>query len=631
MKIFESAHVFTNNTLVQILIPITKGLYLFAALALIGLLMVLGFFIPDDHGRIKDSERKYVALAKLATLVLIFSTIGSAIIELANLLGTSLLDAFDFTTLRSFMAQTTTGRNYLFQLVAFGAVALLIHFGRKVGAIYFGFAMTLAGVLIPLFSSHASSAGNHGLAIGSILFHVGAISLWVGGLFGIMILPAAERVRNLPRFSSLAFWSAITVAISGATAAWTRLHFIAGWSSLYGFLVLVKIVLMVLLIGIGSRQRRYLAHRIGEAMTYRLIVNELMVMGITVAIGAWLSTTSPPISNGDIKLEADPILSITGISMQPAPNFSRIFWSYIPDGPMLGLLILLTALYVKGVLTLSRRGDKWPVGRIVSFAIAVAITDFATSGGLGVYAHFAFSYHMIAHMLLGMVAPIGFVLSAPITLMMRALPHSRDGIERGLRGTLIQIIHSRYSRIITFPVVALLIFDGSLFGLYMTPLFGSLMRSHSGHFVMDIHFLLAGYLFFYVIVGVDPNPRKIPHIVRIITLFAAMSIHAFFSIALLSTSTLVDGGFYATLHRLWNTNLLADQHLGGSIGWAMGEVPILIALVATFIQWTRDDTRESKRIDRAADRAEAMGEEDELAKYNKYLASLNRAGKKEVD
>ena len=631
MKIFATAHLFTDNTLVQILIPITKGMYLFAALALVGLLMLLGFYVPDDHGRLKPSEMKYVALTKLAALVLIFSAIGSAFLELANLLGTSILDAFDLTTLHSFLTQTTTGRDYLFQIVTFAGVALIINFGRKVGAIYFAFALTLLGILVPLFSSHASSAGNHGLAIGSIIFHVGAIMLWVGGLFGIAILPAAERIRSLPRFSALAFWSAITVAISGATAAWTRLHFLAGWSSLYGFLVIVKIALMVILILIGARQRKYLEHRISQAMTTRLIVNELLVMGVTVAIGAWLSTTAPPISQGDLKLESDPVLGITGISMPPAPTPWRIIWTYIPDGVMLGLLILLTALYVKGVLTLSRRGDKWPVGRTISFAVAIAVTDFATSGGLGVYAHFAFSYHMISHMLLGMVAPIGFVLSAPITLMMRALPHSRDGVERGLRGTLIQAIHSRYSRIITFPVVALLIFDGSLFALYMTPLFGSLMRSHSGHLLMNIHFLLAGYLFFYVIVGIDPNPRKIPHIVRIITLFAAMSIHAFFSIALLSTSTLVDGGFYASLHRLWNTNLLADQHLGGAIGWAMGEVPILLALIATFIQWTRDDKKESKRIDRAADRAEAMGQGDELAQYNEYLASLNRLDQKRPD
>ena len=362
----------------------------------------------------------------------------------------------------------------------------------------------------------------------------------------------------------------------------------------------------------------------GSQQLFRLLVNESLIMIETVCIGGLLSTTAPPISQAGLKLESDQVLSITGISMPDAPNLWRVLSAYVPDATIIGVLLLMTALYVKGVLVLSKRGDKWPVGRTVAFALGAAGVDFATSGGLGVYAHFAFSYHMIAHMVLGMIAPIGFVLSAPITLALRTLPQGRTENERGIRGTLIALIHSRYMTIMTNPIVALAIFDGSLFALYLTPLFGSLMKSHSGHLFMDLHFLLAGYLFFYVIIGIDPNPRKIPHIVRIIILFAAMSIHAFFSITLLSTSTLIDGGYFTSLHTPWITNLLTDQHTGGALGWAMGEIPILIALIATFIQWVKDDTRESKRTDRASDRAAAMGEEDELSKYNKYLAELNR-------
>ena len=81
--------------------------------------------------------------------------------------------------------------------------------------------------------------------------------------------------------------------------------------------------------------------------------------------------------------------------------------------------------------------------------------------------------------------------------------------------------------------------------LPISDLFGNLMSSHAGHLFMNIHFLLVGFLFFHIIIGIDPNPRKVPHIVRIVMLFAAMSIHAFFSIALISSTTLIDGGFYA--------------------------------------------------------------------------------------
>ena len=202
------------------------------------------------------------------------------------------------------------------------------------------------------------------------------------------------------------------------------------------------------------------------------------------------------------------------------------------------------------------------------------------------------------------------------------IEQGRNEEERGVRGTLIALLHSKPAGIFTNPVVILALFDGSLFALYMTPLFGNMMPSHLGHLAMTVHFLLAGTLFFHVIIGIDPNPRKVPHIVRIVILFAAMSIHAFFAVALISTSTVIDQGYFASLQTPWNLDLLADQRAGGSIAWAMGELPILLALVATFIQWMRDDKRETKRIDRNEARMAAMGEPDELAQYNTYLNSL---------
>jgi putative copper resistance protein D len=310
--------------------------------------------------------------------------------------------------------------------------------------------------------------------------------------------------------------------------------------------------------------------------------------------------------------------------MPQAPTLSRVLLSYDADGLMLVLLIISVALYIKGVLILTRRGDKWPVSRTIAFALGISAVDFATSGGLGLYSHFAFSNHMMAHMVLGMIAPIGIVLGAPITLALRTLPQGRNKEEQGVRGSFIVLLHSRLSKFYTNPVVALAIFDGSLFALYFTPLFGNLMQGHSGHFFMSLHFLLAGILFFQVIIGVDPLPGRVPYLVKIIIIFAAMSIHAYFSIALMSSTSLIDNGFFAQLERPWATDLLADQKLGGAIGWAMGEIPILLALVATFLQWQREDKKEAGRIDRAADRAAAMGEDDDLAQYNRYLAQLNR-------
>lgn len=590
--------------------PIVKSLVLLSGTAVVGILMALGFFLREKKGFLQAEAMRLKSLGALAYLVLTFSLVGFIFTELANILNRPLWGAFTATTLRSFLQQTSLGRAYLFQLIFVFISLTIFARARKVGGIYWSLAFTLLGLVLPVFQSHSSSLSNHSLAIGSLFFHVVFITTWAGGVLGLFLISEKERQVSLRRFSAFALWASIAVIASGVFNAYSRLDFKAAWGSNYSILVALKTLLSIMLMGFGARHRKFIAENRADD-SRKLLRDEVLVLVTTIALGSWLSTVQPPDHPGE--------------AIKPAiPTWSRLAFIYQPDAFFIGFLILISALYFRGVYLLKKRGDRWPVGRSVAFILAIIAVDYATSGGLGFYAQYAFSYHMVAHMVLGMIAPIGFVLSAPATLALRTLPIGRDDDERGIRGTLITLIHSKSMVFYTNPVVVLALFDGSLFLVYMTNLFNNLMGSHSGHMLMNIHFLAAGYLFFHVIIGIDPNPRKLPHIVRIIVLFAAMSIHAFFSIVLLSATTVLNSENY---WQPWNLDLLANQHIGASLGWAMGEVPILLALVATFIQWNRDDSREQKRIDRAAERAAAMGEDDDLAEYNRFLSQLSAEDK----
>ena len=581
----------------------------------IGLLIAIAFLDLDLKGKVLNSS----LIKKTRTLIYIWLAVTFIyiLIQIAYLLEQPLSASFDLTVIRSYLTQTSIGKSYLVQMILI-ALVLLIPL-KKVISSYVALLISLVAITAPVFQSHGSTSGYHGLAIGALVVHVTALSFWVGGLFGLTQLSKPNKLIALPRFSEIALWSAIAVVLTGAATAWTRLDSIQAWQSKYGAVTLLKIFLAITLIGFGALHRRWII-KSDYPSVFRLVTAEILIMISTIFVGSWLSTINPP----EREIISSPGLLVTGIEMPEPPTFSRVLLAYDADGLMLGLLIFAVAIYIKGVIILSRRGDKWPVGRTIAFALGISAIDFATSGGLGVYSRFAFSNHMLSHMVLGMIAPIGIVLGAPITLALRTLPIGRNEQERGIRGSFIALLHSKLSKIYTHPVVALAIFNGSLFALYFTPLFGNLMQGHSGHFFMSIHFLLSGILFFQVLIGVDPMPRKVPHIVKVIIIFAAMSIHAFFSISVMSASTLLDNGYFALLERPWATDLLADQRAGGAIGWAMGEIPILLALLATFIQWTRQDKKEAARIDRAADRAAAMGEKDDLALYNQYLAELNR-------
>ena len=606
-----------------------KYLNLLGGFATIGTLLAMAFLLLDVEGNLSTSGEKIRTFLKTSSAIWLVGAFGSIIFTLAQILDASLTVALDPTVIRSFVTQITLGQYLAFQAVVASVVFVCAFQVRKILTLILLLLVSVAGLVAPVFQSHAASSGSHSLVIGSLVIHVIGLSLWVGGILAIAMLSDSDRAIAVPRFSQLALWAAIAVVVSGTINAWTRLNFESAWNSSYAYIVIAKSLATIALVGLGCLHRKNLEGKqsINWAGFAKLLTVEAIIMVVTVAMGAWLSNTSSPDRPGLQKF--DPAVAVVGFSTPPKPTWSSVFLSYEPNALIIGILVLMVALYVKGVMVLTKRGDKWPVGRTISFALAIAVIDFATSGGLGLYAQFSFSYHMIAHMFLGMIAPIGLVLAAPMTLALRTLPQGRIPSERGVRGSLLAALHSKVGVFYTNPIVALLIFDGSLFALYFTDLFASMMQSHIGHLVMTLHFLAAGFLFFSVVIGIDPNPRKIPHLVQIVILFGAMSIHAFFSVALMSTTTLIDKGYFASLRTPWLTDLLADQKLGGSIGWAMGEIPILIALVATFINWLRDDTREANRIDRNTVRQAAMGQPDDLANYNQYLQKLAQRDKNE--
>lgn len=294
-------------------------------------------------------------------------------------------------------------------------------------------------------------------------------------------------------------------------------------------------------------------------------------------------------------------------------------WSADPFFLVACLLVL--TLYCWAVVRLTRRGDKWPAGRTVSFVLGVLSVGLTMCTALNDYGMVMFSVHMVQHMVISMVSPILLLLGAPITLALRALPPASRG-SRGPRELLLTLLHSRALRGVTHPVFTIPVFVASLYGLYFTPLFDFLMGSPVGHIAMMTHFLVVGLVFFWPIMGVDPGPHRPGHLMRMLELFAGMPFHAFFGIALMMASAPMVTSFQNPPGSL-GIDALSDQNTAGGIAWAFSEVPSVLVLIALLFQWYASDQRQAKRTDRAADR----DGDKELKAYNAYLASLHATGR----
>ncbi|GAA2794358.1 cytochrome c oxidase assembly protein [Kitasatospora paracochleata] len=313
-----------------------------------------------------------------------------------------------------------------------------------------------------------------------------------------------------------------------------------------------------------------------------------------------------------------------GETLGPFTLHRALEWS--PDWPFLVGCALALGLYVAGTVRLVRRGDRWPVGRLIAWVLGVATILLVTNTGLNDYGMVLFSAHMMQHMVLSMLSPILLLLGAPITLALRALRPAPKGSGRGPREVLVALLHSRYVRVISHPAVTIPLFVASLYVLYFTPLFDFLMRYRIGHIGMMAHFLAVGMLFFWPIMGVDPGPNRPGFVMRIIELFMGMPFHAFFGVAVMMASSELVTTFSGAAAPP-GTNLLNDQKIAGGITWAFGEIPTAIVLIALTLQWARSEERQARRRDRAADR----DGDAELAAYNAYLASLHKRGQRATD
>lgn len=470
----------------EALLTLSKFIYLLSATLTIGQLLSLAFFTKNTNGLIKPENKELIRRASTCAWIWFGSSTVFLIATLASVLEVSFAEALDLTTLRSFVTQISLGKFLAIQALGALIVAIWIRATHKVNYVVLNLILALAALSAPIFQSHSASGGSHLVAIGTLMVHVLALTMWVGGLIAIVTNRKIDKSVALSRFSHLALWAAISVIISGTVNAWIRMNFAGAWSGTYAQLLIAKILLTAVIFVIAAFVRKSFKDNANK-----LIAIEVSLLTLTLFIGTLLSQSNPPVRPGAV----DPIEALVGLRYPGSPTLKTWIFEYQPDALTLAVLVIAALLYFKGIRILQRRGDKWPLGRTISFVLGLLIVNFAINGSIGVYSHFGFSYHMIEHMILGMIAPIALVLSAPITLALRTLPSGRDDEEEGPRNILISFLHSKYAKFMTNPVVALLIFDGSLFILYFTGLFGTLMGSHLGHQFMNLHFLLAGALF----------------------------------------------------------------------------------------------------------------------------------------
>lgn len=610
-------------------LPIAKLLVDITAATVIGAL-ALALWAFDSA---EVEYRKAIDLAAGSAFALTLSAVAVGILTFVSVSNTPFSTDPKFgQQLWFFFTSIALGQSWLWTIGLAAIVTVLCIAVTNQTALFF-VGLVAVGTLVPMaLQGHAAGISGHAAAITSLGLHLVFVSVWFGGVVTLVFMRkhiAIDRLAAIVgRYSTLAIIAFIVVAVSGVANAAIRL---GGWDALftsgYGQLVLLKTLGMLALGAFGLAQRGYLLRRMATDATrtafWWFISIELVVMGAVAGIAAGLARTPTPVSQ-ELNPNPTPAEILTGDKLPPELTLERYFTAWNID--LIWLLICGFGIffYLVGVWRLHRRGDKWPWYRPVLWVLGMLLLFYITNGGINSYEMYLFSAHMGAHMTLGMMVPILLVPGAPITLAMRAI-HKREDGSRGGREWINIAVHSWYGKLISHPMFATINFVGSLWLFYYTPIFRWATSDHIGHEWMIVHFLLAGYLFVQSIIGIDPGPSRWPYPFRLVQLLAAMTVHAFFGLGIMSYEGLFLPDWYGAMGRTWGSTPMADQQAGGAIAWSVGEIPNLIIAVVLAMQWSRSDARLAKRTDRQADRTD----DAELKAYNAMLGRLSTEDKSE--
>lgn len=601
-------------------LPVVTTMAQLAGASTIGFLGLAAFIVPDrTRTARRETLTRWAAWAGTGWVTLL---VVQLVLASADIVGSPVTDPAFTEQFMTFWWPLEITR----VLAISAGLALLVALGAAVARGRAATVWLLAGALsaqtVLALNGHSAGSASHDDAVNSLAVHLISMSAWLGGLLGLTLIRGRlgrDLGVSVRRYSAVALWAYVFLGLSGVLQAAIRLGSFAGFATAYGALIVVKVVAFAVLGWFGYRQRQVLAGRLetdpGDGRAFaRLAVLELGIMGFAAGIAVALSRGIPPIPDEDPS--GGKFIALTGYPDPGPAVFSDWFLTWRIEWLLFTVAIAAMVAYAVGVRTLRVRGDAWPMLRTASWMVGWLIWIYATCGAPGIWGRVLFSAHMVMHMIVAMIVPIFLVGGAPITLLLRAL-HARKDKTWGVRELTLQIVHSRYVRVISNPVIASFLFFISLAIFYYSPLFELALTTHTGHMLMLVHFVLSGYMFVWVLIGVDPGPKKWPPLFLLVILFVTVSFHAFFGVLLTGDTTLLAGDFFRAIHVGWMPDPLADQVVAGEIAWGVGEVPTLTLAVLVARQWLKADTAEQRRLDRQADRDDDAA----LRAYNEMLAA----------
>src|SRR5439155_25391020 len=297
---------------------ITRAVQIAASILIAGIFtfdfVMLGLTGQSESNDLHEIERRLFRLAFWSLIAALLSALLWFWLEVASMSGLPLKNTFSASVWGTVLFEPQFDQVGQLRLgliaLAFVLVASALAQVKARRALIVVLWLISVVLLISLaWISHAAAATVHPFGVSGDMLHLCAAGFWIGGLVPLTVFLARVRgslgetsVRVVRRFSALSLWCVSVLVVSGISNSWLLVGSIhALFTTLYGRLLLFKLILFATLIAIGARNRflikaKPLKAPAGRKMLSQLrrnVVCEACLGAAVVAIVACLGVTPP--------------------------------------------------------------------------------------------------------------------------------------------------------------------------------------------------------------------------------------------------------------------------------------------------------------------------------------------------
>lgn len=294
-------------------VPVSRVAQDVTAMCTLGVLAVAVLVLPSRAGVLLPDAARLIRLASRWAAAWAVAALAGFLTSLSEATSQPLADVFHPDVLAIGLELPHT-RALLSSVWLAGLVAVWARWTQSPAGGWLLLTTAGTALLPPVITGHAGHDGTLSAAVVSLAVHVGAASLWVGGLVALGLhLRRSPTVlaTALPRYSFMALGCFLALGVSGIVAGWNAFGDTTQlWTTPYGQLLLAKVAALLVLGGVGHWHRSRTMSKVATGRPgafLALATAELVLMAGVAGLAVGLSRTAPPAQpdHGGVSVSAD--------------------------------------------------------------------------------------------------------------------------------------------------------------------------------------------------------------------------------------------------------------------------------------------------------------------------------------